>query len=419
VDSLIRASRSGGALDEAALSRVDAVGASESDADGLVGEVLTVTLDAVSCDHTLLLLRTSEDDLRLHTLLDEGVVIGMPFTESGSVLDAALGTGRPMVVGGVGERDDAGAILAQMFRAREVALAPLQVGAETIGVLGAVDPVAGAFDDADLATLRVVAGRAAVAFSFARVVGALRSEIDDSGSLLGKLSGSDQNEADLLSVVSHEVKSPMNNIIGFGRVLRDEWSGLPNERRRHYLDVMIREAQRAARLVEDVLDLARLESGSLARDLQPVSMRDVIDEVLVANQAACSSHDVVVELDPDLPPALADPDRLGQVLRNLVSNACLYAPAGTRVTIRATRIRAEDGPTLLVSVTDEGPGIPEAEWPGLFEKFTRLSTSKGAVKGSGLGLFISRGIIEAHGGRIWLKSQPGEGSTFFFTVRPA
>jgi signal transduction histidine kinase len=419
VDSLIRASGSRGGFDEATLDRLDAISVSEGDADGLVKLVLRTTLELLPCEHALLLLQTDKGALRLYTALDDGAVIGMPFAESGTILSDACEAGLPVILDRVAERNDAGDILARMFRARQLALAPLRASGSTLGLVGAIDPGSGSFEDTDLTTLMLIAARAGTAFDATRRMRKLKAEIADSEFLLQKLYLADENKTELLSVVSHEVKGPVTNIIGFSRALREEWSSLPAEKRDHFLTVITKEGKRAARLVEDVLDLARLESGSLSCDLQPVYLGEVVDEVLAADQALCESHDVVVELDPDLPQVSADPDRAGQVIRNLLANACSYSPQGSRVVIRATRIRNEDGLSVLASVTDSGPGIAESEQPELFDKFKRLSSAEGAAKGSGLGLFISRGIVEAHGGRIWVKSRLGEGTTFFFTLRPA
>ena len=417
MNSPTRASRSRGGLDEATLDLIDQVGVSGSDADELVREVLTTTLAVLPCEHPILLLVGEDGAARLYTALDDGAVIGMPFREEGTVLSEALRTGRPGVVGGLEGREDAGVVLTRMFQASTLIHAPLRAGERTFGALAIVDPASGD-QSGHLADLRLVAGRVAVAFTATGARERLRREVADAEFLLEKLYRADQNKTDLLSVVSHEVKNPITNIIGFAKALEDGWSSIADEKRRHFLGVIAREGQRAARLVEDVLDLARLESGSLTCVLEPTSLSEVIDEALAATKAAWEDHSLTVDVDEALPRVAADGDRVGQVIRNLLINACRYAPKGTGVSIRATAISDGDGPIVLVSMTDEGPGIPEDEQGLLFDKFARLSTSEGAEKGAGLGLFISKGIVEAHGGRIWVKSKPGNGATFYFTLRP-
>lgn len=412
------ASRSRGGLDEAALDLIDRVGLSEGDTEGLVREVLTTTLAALPCAHPILLLQADDGTIRLFTALDDGAVIGMPYSEEGVVLAEAVRDGRPAVIAGLAGRGDAGVVLSRMFQASTLVIAPMRSGSKTFGAVGVIDPVDGD-PQMQLGHLRVIAARAAVAFTGAGTRARLRSEIADSESRVEKLYRSDQNKSDLMSVVSHEVKNPIANIIGFAQALDQGWDSIDDQKRRHYLAVIGREGQRAARLVDDVLDLARLESGSLLCELRPTSLGDVIDEVLAANSTACETHVISMDVEEDLPLVMADADRLGQVIRNLLSNACRYARPGSRVLIKAQQITDGDGPIVLFSLTDEGPGIPEDEEERLFDKFARLSTSEGAEKGAGLGLFISRGIVEAHGGRIWVKSKPGDGATFYLTLTPA
>ncbi|MDQ3877759.1 MAG: ATP-binding protein, partial [Actinomycetota bacterium] len=159
------------------------------------------------------------------------------------------------------------------------------------------------------------------------------------------------------------------------------------------------------------------EAGTLRYDLEPMSIGELVDSILQVHSSLRSDHLIEADIPKDLPLVRGDRDRLRQVVINLLTNATRYSPAGTVVTISARY--AEEVGAVQVSVSDEGIGIPEEDRDRIFGKFAMLPKPSWVKKGTGLGLFITKGIIDAHGGRLWVDSEPGHGSTFNFTVAVA
>lgn len=216
---------------------------------------------------------------------------------------------------------------------------------------------------------------------------------------------------EFVSQVSHELRSPLAPISGYAELLAER-AETPEDVRR-YAGTIQRQAQALERLVDDLLDLARLESGHYRLDRQPVRLNEVLATTTADVGRGAELHPVVVDVEPGLPAVDADPHRIGQIVRNLVSNAIRYSPEGGEVRVRASR---EDG-LVRISVADRGIGIPADRQERIFEKFYRVDNDlTRKVNGTGLGLAISRELVEAHGGRIWVESSPGRGSTFSFTL---
>lgn len=217
-----------------------------------------------------------------------------------------------------------------------------------------------------------------------------------------------------ISVVSHELKTPVAIIKGYSETLRR-----PGARRDPaVVDDMLaditQEADRLARLVDDLLDASRLQAGGLPfRDVDEVDLKYLAERVLERFRSRTTKHSLLLEFPDDFPPVLGDVQRLEQVLDNLVSNAIKYSPRGGQVMIRGRATPAE----IVVSVSDQGVGIPLDEQERIFDRFHRVEGPETrAVAGTGLGLYLTRAIVDAHGGRCWVKSAPGRGSTFFFAL---
>jgi signal transduction histidine kinase len=216
---------------------------------------------------------------------------------------------------------------------------------------------------------------------------------------------------EFVSTVSHELRTPLAAIYGAAMTLRRSDVALDDDQRARLLDVVSGEADRLARTVNDILWASRLDSGTLHVTLQHCDPAALIREVVEAQQTHLDeAHDVVLELDDDLPPVLGDPDKVGRVLINLVDNAVKYSPDGGRVSVRVTQAGAH----VRFAVTDEGLGIPLAEQRRIFEKFYRLDPNMTrGVGGTGLGLYICRELVRRMDGRIWVDSAGlGRGSTF-------
>ncbi len=216
---------------------------------------------------------------------------------------------------------------------------------------------------------------------------------------------------ELVGVVSHELRTPVASLVGFAELLLSRDYAEPQ--RRQFLTVMLREGQRLTALINDFLDVQRLESGAQPITLAPTALRPVVEHAMAAAGEGPATP-IVLEIPKDLPLVLADADRLQQVLGNLLSNARKYSPAGGEIRVAAER-RDDD---VHVTVSDHGLGIPPEVLPRLFEKFYRVDNSdRRTITGTGLGLAIVRNMVEAHGGTIQVESAGlGQGSRFTFTV---
>ncbi len=217
----------------------------------------------------------------------------------------------------------------------------------------------------------------------------------------------------LIGDISHELRTPLTAIKGSMEGLMD--GVLPAEAETY--QQIHQEAGRLARLVDDLQELSRVEAGSIPLDIRPVPVPTLVQPTLSHLAAQAQSIGIMLnaELPDDLPSVLADPDRITQVLTNLVGNALHYTAAGGSVTVRAIR----HGLEVRISVIDNGIGIPAEHLPQLFTRFYRVdkSRSRQAGGGSGIGLTIARALVEAHGGRIWAESAgEGQGSTFTFSL---
>ena len=220
-----------------------------------------------------------------------------------------------------------------------------------------------------------------------------------------------------LSILSHELRTPINVVSGFGSILDDEIAGPLNEKQHEYLRKMLAGADNLLLLVNDLLDMSRIQAGKFALSLQATSFLEVAENVLAnLNPLAAQKRQVLLnEVPPSLPNVNADPQRIAQVLANLVNNAIKFTPKGGRIKVRAC-VKGKD---LLCEVEDNGIGIgiTKEDFPKLFNRFSQLDMSTTRTAGgTGLGLSISKALIEAHEGKIGVESEEGKGSIFWFTL---
>jgi PAS domain S-box-containing protein len=245
-----------------------------------------------------------------------------------------------------------------------------------------------------------------------------RYERDDDGRVTGAVlvlrgAGGRRHQAatgiEIVSTVSHELRSPLTSVKGYTSLLLNRWERLRDDQKKMMLEQVNHDADRVTRLITELLDISRLESGRLVLRRQMVDLRRLVDGVVEKVQMEYPELEAAVEFPDPFPDVYADPDKVVQVLTNLVENACKYGnPKGLRV-------QAEVGHNeVAVAVHDKGEGMPETDLRKVFTKFFRRTDTK--PTGSGLGLWISRGLVDAHGGRLSATSKPGEGSTFRFTL---
>ena len=277
--------------------------------------------------------------------------------------------------------------------------APLLVGARTIGLISLGRREPDAFQEHEVELVSLLGRLAASAVQNIRAFDSERQRVDE----LRRLS---TLRADFVSLVSHELRSPMAAVIGAARTLQARWRELQPDQREAFLALIGDETARLAALIGDVLDTSRIEAGTFSYRFSDVDVASLVQET-VATAAIGQDEVPVVAKVGRVPRVRGDADRLRQIFDNLIENAVKYSPAGEPVEVSVSQSNG----AVLVSVRDRGPGIKAQDQRLIFEKFGRV-TDDGSKPGTGLGLYIARSIAEAHGGSIELSSAPGSGTTF-------
>ncbi len=246
----------------------------------------------------------------------------------------------------------------------------------------------------------------------------LRVTLEREQDMRERLQELDKVKTDFLSSVSHELRTPLTSILGYLEMLNEGAAGTMGDDQRHILDIVDRNAQRLLILIEELLIMSRVESGTFRLSMGPVDVAALVEGALQAVLPGRAGRDLDIsfEVADDIGVLQGDADQLDRVLINLISNAVKFTPDGGRVRVTAHA----DGDEVVVTVADTGMGIPVADQPRIFERFFRSSaTQQLAVPGTGLGLSISKAIVEEHGGRISLHSRPGEGTEVTVTLPAA
>jgi len=220
---------------------------------------------------------------------------------------------------------------------------------------------------------------------------------------------------DILRAVSHDLRNPLAGILGQAELCERRLAKAGLERERAGAAAIIAAARRMNTLIQDLVDAARSESGQLQLNRQRLDPRAFATDLKERLASLLETERIHVEIPPGLPAVWADPDRLERILTNLWSNALKYSAPSTPVTVTAR----QEGGLVILSITDRGPGIPPEDLPRLFQRYFRTAAGRERREGVGLGLYISRRLVEAHGGRIWVESQVGKGSTFSFSLPAA
>lgn len=217
----------------------------------------------------------------------------------------------------------------------------------------------------------------------------------------------ERSRDELLALVSHDLRAPLSIVQARAQVLLRE----SDEPTRRHAQAIVASARRMNYIIQDLVDLGRIEHDRIGLELRPVPLQSLVPELVELLEHPSAPDRIRVDIPEEVPSVPADPGRLERVLTNLLTNALKYSSPGTPIEVRA---RTRDG-EVVVSVEDEGPGIPAEELPRLFDRFYRAEPGL-HVEGVGLGLYISKQLVEAHGGTIWVESEPGKGSTFSFSL---
>lgn len=333
------------------------------------------------------------------TFLGPGSSIGV----QGSILDDVIEGGRTIYRADIADKlypEEAGLLELGM---RSRVLAPLQVGARSIGALALSRGEPRAFRQEEIELVTLLGRLVATAVQNLRTHEAERTTVEE----LRRLSAL---RADFVSLVSHELRSPMAAVIGSARTLQQRWRELRPEQHEAFLAVIADETTRLSALVGDVLDTSRIEAGTFGYVFSDVDLAEVLRDSVAAAEIGQEEVSLAADLPAALPRVRGDAERLRQLVDNLISNAIKYSDAGGEVRVEA---QADDG-HVIVRVRDNGPGISRDHHEQIFEKFGRAAGS--AKPGTGLGLFLSRSFAEAHGGTLNVDSALGAGATFTLTL---
>jgi signal transduction histidine kinase/CheY-like chemotaxis protein len=330
---------------------------------------------------------------------------------SRSVVGTATATGEPVIVNDTATDPTHRPNPLLPDTRAEVAI-PLRIGRRVIGALDIQSTQVNAFSKTDIQVLQTLADQVAVAIDNARSYELSQQAVKEMREL-------DKLKTQFLANMSHELRTPLNSIIGFSRVILKGIDGPVSELQEQDLSAIYNSGQHLLRLINDILDLSKIEAGKMELAFDEVNLEETILSVVPTMTGLIKGKPVKLEKDiaPNLPIVRADSMRLRQVLINLLSNASKFTEDGT-ITVRAKVMPGPQGqPEVVISVTDTGAGIAKEDRGKLFQPFSQVDASPTRkTGGTGLGLSISRHLVELHGGRMDVESEVGKGSTFFFTL---
>ncbi len=381
-------------------------------------------------DLSLLALRERNGDeftLRAHSGPVTEALAGLRFHTGQGLGGRVAATGQPMLVGDyLAELPDSPFLrVVQETQIRSQVAVPLKVRSAILGVLYVSSHIPQRFQEEDRVLLTALADQAAITIENAWLYEDVRRHADDLEARVEsrtrelqeanrRLEVASQHKSQFLANMSHELRTPLNAILGYTELILDRIYGAIPEK----IEEILRRIQHSGRhllgLINDVLDLSKIEAGELRLSLNDYSIAEVVQTVVTAVEALAAEKQLSlrVSLPPDLPMGRGDARRITQVLMNLVGNAIKFTDAGeVGIAVRASAAE------FVVSVSDTGPGIAPADQHKIFEEFHQVDSSSTRSKGgTGLGLAIAKRIVDLHGGRLGVESVPGRGSTFFFML---
>jgi signal transduction histidine kinase len=308
-------------------------------------------------------------------------------------------------------REDAEYVLQGLSQAaefRSILAVPMLHDGRPIGAITVAGPAARPFPDKQIALLKTFADQAVIAIENVR----LFTETQDKTRLLEI---ANRHKSEFLANMSHELRTPLNAVIGFSEVLIEKMFGEINPKQEEYLQDILSSGKHLLSLINDILDLSKIEAGRMELEAQPFDLPAALDNALtlIRERAARNSIALDVHVDPRIGEILADERKIKQVLLNLLSNAVKFTPEGGKITMSAIM----NGEAVAVSVADTGIGIAAEDQEAVFEEFRQVGTDYARKReGTGLGLALARRLVELHGGKLSLQSELGKGSTFTFTI---
>ena len=327
------------------------------------------------------------------------------------LISLVLRTGEPHVTGNVHEEPD---YVSLSFGTHSQMTVPIIHKQQLMGAIAIEGDKLGLFDEAALETAVRVTNHASIAISNAI--------------LYEQVQAANEAKSEFVSMVSHELKTPMTSVGGYTDLLLSGMTGELNDQQQNFLETIAANMKRMGQLIQDLTDISRIETKHLRVELVPVSFANIISDTLQIVRGPCDGKGINLHLDlpTDLPLVYGDKERLVQVTTNLLSNACKYSPPETGVNLKVwadkltEQPEATAVPVVICSIQDKGYGISEADQKQLFTKFFRADDPNiRKATGTGLGLSITRGIVELHNGRIWVESELSKGTTFYFSIPQA
>jgi GAF domain-containing protein/DNA-binding response OmpR family regulator len=392
------------------LTRIGRRLASTLELDEILASVIEEAFNATKATHGgILLYNERENALEVRTMRGfapetEARYAGYMIRAHEGLVGRVLSTGEPVLIHDVRQEP---AYREIDSRTRSELILPIRQGGLLLGVLNLESPLVNAFSQSDLRLLEAMADQAAVAITNARAYEAERQAVE-------RMREVDRLKTQFLANMSHELRTPLNSIIGFSRVMLRGIDGPLTDMQSTDLTSIYNSGQHLLGLINNILDLSKIEAGKMELAIDPVNLVDIAKTVMSTAIALVKDKPVKLEQDvpQDLPTVMADQTRVRQIILNLVSNAAKFTDRGS---IRLSMVAM---PTeVLISVSDTGIGIPPDKLEHVFEEFTQVDASTTRkYGGTGLGLAITRKFVEMHHGRIWVESQVGVGSTFNFTL---